>query len=144
MKKNRGDGIPTSFFKGFTLLEVIVGLLLSAVLIAIMLPLIGSSIEGSRTAITSLPQTQNLRNQMEIISSLYRNNYSNNLEALHDEIGDTLASSDPSQDVLWSSEWMRFNPEGQLIPAPSQRVTLRVNLSNPSGESLTSYFFKVD
>lgn len=144
MKKNPETKIKLLPFRGFTLIELIMGLLLSAVLIAIMLPLIGTSIEGSRKAINSLPDTQNLRNQMEIISSLYRNNYTDNLEALHDEIENTLASSDPTQTITWSSEWMRFNSQGQLIPSPNQRVTLRLTLTYPNGESLTSYFFEID
>lgn len=144
MKKNLETKIKLLPFRGFTLIELIMGLLLSAILIAIMLPLIGTSIEGSRKAINSLPDTQNLRNQMEIISSLYRNNYTDNLEALHDEIDNTLASSDPTQTITWSSEWMRFNSQGQLIPSPNQRETLRLTLTYPNGESLTSYFFEID
>ena len=144
MKKKPETKIKLLPFRGFTLIELIMGLLLSAILIAIMLPLIGTSIEGSRKAINSLPDTQNLRNQMEIISSLYRNNYTDNLEALHDQIENTLTSSDPTQTITWSSEWMRFNSQGQLIPSPNQRVTLRLTLTYPNGESLTSYFFKID
>ncbi len=144
MNKNPETRIKPLPFRGFTLLELIMGLLLSAVLIAIMLPLIGTSIEGSRKAINSLPDTQNLRNQMEIISSLYRNNYADNLQALHDEIDNTLASSDSTQTITWSSEWLRFNPEGQLISTPNQRVILRLTLTYPDGESLTSYFFEID
>lgn len=125
---------------GFTLLEAIIGLLLSAVLVSLLLPLIGSSIGGSRSAVRSLPEPQLLRNQMDAVTALHRTTYPNNLEGLASHIAQ---GAGPTTYQLVDSSWAAFDSQGiEITPSNGENNILRIILGNGSGDRLTSYFFQ--
>lgn len=125
---------------GFTLLEAIVGLLLSAVLVSLLLPLIGSSIEGSRRAVLGLSEPQLLRNQMDTITAIYRTSYPDDLGGLANHIAQ---GAGPSTYVLVDSSWVTFDAQGnEITPSDSEENILRITLGNTGGDRLTSYFFQ--
>ena len=126
---------------GFTLIELILTLTLSAVLIAMMLPLIGSGLKGSREALRSLPETRNLQTEMDAIWQLYRTTEPTNLPALSQAIA-TAASANPAPYQLIDNDWVEFDAQGvESIPTNGAQEVLRVTIANSNGERLTSYFF---
>ena len=128
---------------GFTLIEVIATLSLSAVLMAFLLPLIGSGLQGSRTALLRMPETNSLRTEMDGVWHLYRTVYPNNLPALSAAIA-TAAAADPPTYILLDNGWVDFDVNGaEFIPPPGNENTLRVTLGNSQGERLTTYFFPI-
>jgi prepilin-type N-terminal cleavage/methylation domain-containing protein len=128
---------------GFTLIEVIATLLLSAVLMALLLPLIGSSLKGSRNALLRLSETNTLRTEMDAVWHLYRTDYPNNLPGLSAKITED-AEADPSPYLLLDNDWVDFDAAGaEFIPPPGNESTLRVTLGNSQGERLTTYFFPI-
>ena len=128
---------------GFTLIEVIAGLVLAAVLIAIMLPLFGSSILGGRDTVRSLPATQKLRTEMDALFQVYRTSYTEDLEGLSTVIDQRswIANPAPTATVL-TNNWVDFNNQGVEVAAQNgEKNVLKVTLGNAAGERLTSYFF---
>ncbi len=143
MKTTRNDRHkPSSRLRnGFTLVEVITGLILSASLIALMLPLIGSSLKGGRDAVRDLPQTQNLRSDMDALWQLYRTNYIEDLEGLAQRIAQTNSSESYT---LLENMWVDFNDQGwEITPNGDDKNVLRVTIGNDDGERLTTYFFPI-
>lgn len=129
---------------GFTLIEVIATLLLSAVVAAMLLPLIGSSLEGSRRALLGLPETHGLRTEMDAWWHHYRSTDPTDLPTLRAAINDAATASPPPSYTLLSNDWVDFDAAGvEFIPPPGVEDTLRVTLGNSRGERLTSYFFPI-
>ena len=135
-----------AFFRNrgaFTLIEVIATLSLSAVLVAFLLPLIASGLQGSRSALLRMPETNNLRTEMDAVWHLYRTVYPNDLPALSAAI-DTAAAADPPAYILHDKSWVDFEVNGvESIPPPGNQDILRVTLGNSQGERLTTYFFPI-
>ena len=128
---------------GFTLVEVIVAFTLSAVLISMMLPLIGASLQGSRHAMVSLPKTHDLRTEMDAIWQHYRTTKPTNLPALSATIATAAAANPPPYQLLYN-DWVDFDDQGvEFIPASGVEKVLRVTIGNSEGESLTTYFFPI-
>ncbi len=127
---------------GFTLIEMIVTLTLAAVLVAFMLPLISSGLEGSRRAAQRLPKAHSLRTEMDAIWHLYRSTDPTDLPALSVAINDAAAANPPPYTLI-SNNFVAFNPDGDEIPAQGQQTVLKVTLGNSLGEQLTSYFFPI-
>lgn len=126
---------------GFTLIELILTLTLSAVLIAMLLPLIGSGLKGSREALRRLPETQNLRTEMDAIWQLYRTTQPTDLPALSQAVA-TAATANPAPYQLIDNDWVEFDAQGvEFIPTNGAQEVLRVTIANSNGERLTSYFF---
>ena len=128
---------------GFTLIEMIVTLTLAAVLVAFMLPLISSGLEGSRRAAQRLPKAHSLRTEMDAIWHLYRSTDPTDLPALALAIEQAANATPPPPYTLISNDWVDFNPDGDEIPAQGQQTVLKVTLGNSLGEQLTSYFFPI-
>lgn len=127
---------------GFTLIEVIATLTLSSVLVALLLPLIGSGLQGSRRALRRLPETHSLRTEMDAIWHFYRTTDPTDLPALSIAL-DEAAASDPPY-ILISKDWVDFHPSGvEFTPPPGTYNALRVTLGNSQGERLTAYFFPI-
>lgn len=125
---------------GFTLIEVIATLVLSAILIAMLLPLIGSSLQGGTRSLLSMPRTLSLRTELDEVWQLYRTTYPNDLPGLSAAI---TARSSPSYSVLYHG-WVDFDANGkEFIPDPGTEKVLRVTLGNSEGERLTAYFFPI-
>ena len=137
---------PLQLRSGFTLIEVIAGLALSAALIALMLPLVGSSLEGGRKAISDLPETQSLRSEMDALWQTYRTTYPNDLEGLRNHIGKASASADASKAAtVLDNTWVDFDDTGaEITPEADAKNALRVTLGNAAGERLTAYFFPIE
>jgi prepilin-type N-terminal cleavage/methylation domain-containing protein len=128
---------------GFTLIEVIATLSLSAVLMAFLLPLIASGLQGSRSALLRMPETNSLRTEMDAVWHLYRTVYPNDLPALSAAI-DTAAAADPPTYLLLDKSWVDFDVNGaESIPPPGNKNILRITLGNSQGERLTTYFFPI-
>lgn len=122
-------------------MEVIAGLVLSSILIAIMLPLLGSSLEGGRRALTNLPGTQSLRSQMDAIWQLHRASYPEDLEGLSNSISQSGSSG---YITVVENTWVDFDDLGSEISSEDgQKNTLRVTLGNSVGERLTTHFFPI-
>jgi prepilin-type N-terminal cleavage/methylation domain-containing protein len=129
---------------GFTLIEVIATLLLSSVLIALLLPLIGSGLEGSRRALLRLPETHSLRTEMDAVWHLYRTLDPTDLPALSTAIATAAAVDPPPSYSLLYNGWVDFDAAGlEFIPNPVTQTVLRVTLGNSQGERLTTYFFPI-
>jgi prepilin-type N-terminal cleavage/methylation domain-containing protein len=124
---------------GFTLIEVIATLVLASILIAMLLPLISSGLEGSRRALRSLPETYSLRTEMDAVWQLYRAGDRTNLSlsGMSTEI-----ASNSSLD--YTLIWVDFSDTGvETLPAVTQDA-LRLTLGpNSQGETLTTYFFPI-
>lgn len=134
---------PFSRRTGFTLIELILTLTLSAVLIAMLLPLISSGLKGSREALRSLPETRNLQTEMDAIWQLYRTTQPTDLPALSQAVA-TAASANPAPYQLIQNDWVEFDAQGvESIPANGEQEVLRVTIANSIGERLTSYFFPI-
>ncbi len=135
-----------AFFRNrgaFTLIEVIATLSLSAVLMAFLLPLIASGLQGSRSALLRMPETNNLRTEMDAVWHLYRTVYPDNLPALSARIAEA-AAADPPPYLLLENDWVDFDAAGaEFTPPPGNENTLRVTLGNSQGERLTTYFFPI-
>jgi prepilin-type N-terminal cleavage/methylation domain-containing protein len=129
---------------GFTLIEVIATLVLSSVLIAMLLPLIGSGLEGSRRALLRMPETHSLRTEMDAVWHLYRTADPTDLPALSTAIATAAAVDPPPSYSLLYNGWVDFDAAGvEFIPAPGTENALRVTLGNSQGERLTTYFFPI-
>lgn len=125
---------------GFSLIEVIATLVLSAILIALLLPLIGSGLDGSRRALLRLPATQSLRTEMDAVWQLYRTGNRSNLSGLDTEIETAVADSP----LTYSLVWVDFDAAGvEFIPAAGTQNVLRVTSVNSQGERLTTHFFPI-
>jgi prepilin-type N-terminal cleavage/methylation domain-containing protein len=121
----------------FSLIEVIATLVLSAILIALLLPLIGSALQGSRRALLRMPETYSLRTEMDELWQSYRTLYPTNLPALAAAI--TFANP-----PFHSLAWVDFDAAGvEFIPAAGTENVLRVTFGNSQGERLTTYFFPI-
>jgi prepilin-type N-terminal cleavage/methylation domain-containing protein len=125
---------------GFTLIEVIATLVLASILIAMLLPLISSGLEGSRRALRSLPETYSLRTEMDAVWQLYRAGDRTNLSL--SGMATEIASEFPSLD--YTLIWVDFSDTGvETLPAVTQDA-LRLTLGpNSQGETLTTYFFPI-
>lgn len=128
---------------GFTLIEVIATLVLSSVVVALLLPLIGSSLQGSRRASQRLPGAHSLQTEMDAIWHFYRSTDPTDLPALSAAINDAAAENPPAPYILITNNFVAFNPDGDEIPAEGQQSVLKVTLGNSQGEQLTSYFFPI-
>lgn len=104
-----------------------------------ILPIIGSTLEGSRRSLRTLPATQGLRTQMDAIWQLSRTTYADNLPGLSNAV-DQAAANNPSYSVL-ANDWVDFDEQGVEVPGGGSQNVLRVTLGNNAGERLTSYFF---
>ena len=125
---------------GFSLIEVIATLVLSAILIALMLPLIGSGLDGSRRALLRLPTAQSLRTEMDAVWQLYRTGDRSVLTGLDAEI-QAAATGSP---LTYNLVWVDFNSTGvEIIPPAGTEKALRLILSNSQGERLTTHFFPI-
>jgi prepilin-type N-terminal cleavage/methylation domain-containing protein len=129
--------------RAFTLIEIIVALLLSSVLIAMLLPLIGSGLQGSRQSMQRLPQVHRLRTEVDQIWQVYRSTVPSDLPALQAAINEAAASPQASFVVIYN-DWVDFDATGtEFVPQDGSRNVLRVTLGNRQGESITSYFFPI-
>ena len=126
---------------GWSLIEVIATLVLSALLITLILPLIGSGVTGGTRPLLRMPETYNLRTEMDSWWHLYRTVYAEDLPALSAAIDDDAAEA--PYHVLYN-DWVEFDADGQEIETPGNTDNhLRVTLGNDQGESLTAYFFPI-
>ena len=132
-----------AFFRNrgaFTLIEVIATLSLSAVLMAFLLPLIASGLQGSRSALLRMPETYSLRTQMDACWQRYRTADPINWSDLPTVIADGVADGY----TVISNDWVDFDAAGaEFTPPPGNENTLRVTLGNSQGERLTTYFFPI-
>ncbi|MEN8775294.1 MAG: hypothetical protein ABF382_17235 [Akkermansiaceae bacterium] len=107
---------------------------------SLLLPLIGSSIEGSRRAVLGLSEPQLLRNQMDAVTAAYRTIYLDDLQGLANHIAQGAGSSTYE---LIDSSWVVFDAQGnEITPSNGAQNILRVTLGNTDGDRLTSYFFQ--
>ena len=67
---------------GFSLIEIIATVVLSALLVTMILPLIGSGVVGSNRPLLRMPETYNLRTVMDDWWQQYRSVYGQDLPAL--------------------------------------------------------------
>ena len=126
-----------SRLRGFTLIEVIATLVLSSILVAMMLPLINSGLQGNRRPLMRMPATYSLRTSMDDWWQEYRVNYPNDLSGL----ATAITTADPPQYTL---TWVDFDVAGvEFIPTPGTENVLRFTLANAQGERLTTYFFPI-
>ena len=145
MKSQSQTSQPRLFqsLKGFTLIEAIATLVLSGVLIAALLPVIGSSLQGSRRALARMPATHSLRSEMDAIRHMHRSMNPSDLPALSAAIAAAASATSPAPPyILLENDWVAFDDQGvEFIPSSGEETALRVTLSNSSGERLTAYFF---
>lgn len=128
---------------GFTLIEVIATVVLSSILIALMLPLINSGLQGNRRPLLRMPATYSLRTDMDAWWQLYRETNPTDLPVLSAAINAAAAADPPpSYNVLYNG-WVDFDATGAEFPAPGTENVLRVTLGNAQGERLTAYFFPI-
>ena len=124
---------------GFTLIEVIVTLVLSSILIALLLPLVNSGLQGNRAPLLRMPATYSLRTEMDTWWQVYRSTDPTDLSAL----STAIASADPAPAYL-EQVWVDFDAAGvEFLTAPGTENVLRVTLGNTQGERLTTYFFPI-
>lgn len=129
---------------GFSLIELIATLVLSAVLGSLLLPMIDSGLQGSRRALVRLPATQSLRTDMDAVWQLYRASYPDDLAGLSTAIA-SAATGDPAPSyTVHYNGWVDFDAAGvEFIPPAGTENVLRVTLGNARGERLTTYFFPI-
>ena len=143
MKSNIRKSQPVSFRgrKGFTLIEAIAALILASVLIVMLLPLIGSGFKGSRHALLKMPETHNLRTEMDAIWHLYNTTRPIDLPALLTTITNGAASNSASYNLKYIG-WVNFDSAGvESTPNLGTGSVLKVTLGSSSGEQLTAFFF---
>lgn len=86
-------------------------IVLSALLVALMLPLIGSGLEGSRAALLRMPATYNLRSGMDAWWQLHRSPCLDDLPGLSTPITEAAAADPPpSYSVLYNEWWISTVP----------------------------------
>ena len=123
---------------GWSLIEIIATLVLSAILVTLILPLIGSGVAGSNRPLLRMPETYNLRTVMDAWWQEYRTVYAQDLPALSIAINED-AETAPYQ-VLYN-DWVEFDENDLEVETPGNTDnTLRVTLGNAQGERLTVYF----
>ncbi len=146
MKSRSHKSKPAPFRSGggFSLIEVIATLVLSAILITLLLPLIGSGLQGSRRALLRMPETHSLRTEMDAVWHLYRTVYPTDLPGLSTALAEAaMADPPPSYNLLYNG-WVDFDAAGvEFIPAAGTENALRVTLGNSQGDRLTTYFFPI-
>lgn len=126
---------------GWSLIEVIATIVLSAFLVTLLLPLIGSGIQGSRRALLRMPETYSLRTELDAWWQRYRTDYGADLPGLSAAITDAAASA--PYDVLYN-DWVDFDAAGVEFATPGDTNNkLRITLGNAQGERLTIYFFPI-
>jgi type II secretory pathway pseudopilin PulG len=146
-------GLPTAAKRlgGFSLIEVIATIVVSAFVVTLLLPLIGSGLQGSRRALLRLPETYDLRSAMDGWWHRYRIEFPTNLAGLFDEIdaAATAAEGDPDAPYqIPERKWVQFDAAGlesdvlvgEEDPAEDG---LRVTLGNAQGERLSAIFFPI-
>ncbi|BCX46865.1 hypothetical protein HAHE_07730 [Haloferula helveola] len=106
-----------------------------------LLPLIGSGLQGSRRALMRMPDSQSLRTEMDAVWQLYRTSYPNDLAGLSTAIANAAAANPPPPYTLVENTWVDFDAAGvEFVPPPGTENVLRVTLVNARGERLTAYF----
>ncbi|MGK0240695.1 MAG: prepilin-type N-terminal cleavage/methylation domain-containing protein [Candidatus Pelagisphaera sp.] len=135
--KTRSNKTNPGLFRGrsgFTLIEVIATIVVSAILVALTLPLISSGLEGSRRALLRMPATYTLRTEMDDWWQLYRTVYPIDLVGL----AAAITTADPPSHSL---AWVDFDAFGvEFTTDPAVNNVLRFTLANSQGERLTTYF----
>jgi prepilin-type N-terminal cleavage/methylation domain-containing protein len=130
--------------QGFTLIELIATIAVSSVMVALFLPLVGSSLEGNRRLAFSGPQAFGLRSEMDSWWHLYRSVYPDDIPALSSAIAAAAVSSPPPAYSVLYNGWVNFDSSGvEYIPAAGTENVLRVTLGNSEGQELTAYFFPI-
>ncbi len=143
MKSNiyNSPSVSLSSRRGFTLIEAIASLILSSILAAMLLPLIGSGLKSSRQALLRMPDTHNLRTEMDAIWHLYNTTRPIDLAALHSTITDGASSNSASYNLDYIG-WVEFNSDGvEFTPSSGTGSVLKVTLGSRNGENLTAFFF---
>jgi prepilin-type N-terminal cleavage/methylation domain-containing protein len=124
--------------KGFTLIEIIVTLTLVAVVAAMVLPYLYTTLSQSSTPMWRLRDTLALKQIMENITQDY---HTTTLDALQISIG----TEDTSQNNNYGSYRVinnRFVQFSSNIEAAGGTNLLKVTIANSAGEQLTTLFYR--
>lgn len=130
--------------QGFSLIEVVAALAVSATMAALLIPLMGSSLDGSRRMAKNGPQNFALRSEMDAWWQLYRTVYADDLSGLSTALTAAAAGPPPPPYSVEYNGWVDFDSDGvELIPPPGTENVLRLTLANSEDEKLTAYFFPI-
>jgi len=118
---------------GFTLLEVIITLTVGALLMAVILPYLGTSLTRSSEPLTNLRNTLFIYRSMENMTTDYRNQQANNnlnLVALQNGIGGegTDQNNDYGDYHVVENRFIRFDGGDQEISAGGSQHVLKVTI----------------
>lgn len=124
--------------RGFTLIELIVTLTLIAVVAAMVLPYLYTTLSQSSTPLWRLRDTLSLKQVMENITQDY---HASTLDALQISIG----PEDTSQNNNYGSYWVvrnRFIQFSSNTEASGGSNLLKITITNSDGEQLTTLFYR--
>lgn len=131
MLKNRGNG--------FTLIEIIITLVITAIFGAAMYSYFGTSITKSAVPLIRLQQSSQLQMVMENIVADYKKNYTSDLNGLQTKIG---SGNDYGQYTVVKNGFIKFvsNSEQDATGSdPKSLLKVTIKSSN-TGETLTVIF----
>ncbi len=121
---------------GFTLLEIILTLVISAIVATGLVQYLGTSLTKSSVAIQRAKQAYELQQVMEDITEDYRENFSSNLVGLQNKI----STYDGSYDVVdGDTGFISFAANNNEIDTDTQTL-LKVTIKDDLGNILTTLF----
>lgn len=121
---------------GFTLIEVIVAIVLSAVAMAAILPFLGNVFLQSHEPRTQLDAGLALQTAMERIVVRFA---TNDLATLRAQVVSEVAGY-PGPIGVTTNAYIQFDAGGQEIAAGGSNTLLKIALQNALGETVTRIF----
>ncbi len=124
--------------KGFTLIEIIVTLTLVAVVAAMVLPYLYTTLSQSSTPMWRLRDTLTLKQVMENITQDY---HATTLDAVQTNIGTEGTSQNNNYGIyrVMNNRFVQFSSNTETAGGTN---LLKVTIANAAGEQLTTLFYR--
>lgn len=122
---------------GFTLIEVIVAIVLSAVAMAAILPFLGNVFMRSHEPRTQLEEGLALQTAMERIVVRFA---TNDLATLQARLAAEVASCPGTNLAIVDNAYVQFDAGGQETASSGSNYLLKITLRNDLGETVTRLF----
>ena len=129
---------------GFTLIELIITIVVTALLASMLFSYFGTAITGSATPITRLGTTLAAQSAMENITADYLANYTANLTGLQGAIGAEggILNAPYGKGTVVDNHFITWSTSDDEVRVPSPGISncLKVTVRDATGQTLTRIF----